>query len=120
MEYLREVFYSFCIFVIGYLIFKYDIFKKLSHSGVINKDFSNCYILKYPKYAELHNKDLIYKIDIDEFFELNPKLKGKIKIIERPEIDATKVNAVREEVEARRKIKEDFWNQKKELKNGLA
>ena len=33
----------------------------------------------------------------------------KVKIIERPEIDSTKVYAVREEVEARRKIKEEFF-----------
>ena len=40
---------------------------------------------------------------------MNPKLKGKVKIIERPEVDGTKVYAVREEVEARRKIKEEFF-----------
>lgn len=109
MEYIAELFYTLWIFVIGYLIFKYDIFKKLNRSAVIEKDFSSCYILKYPKYAEFHNKDLAYKIDVEDFFELNPKLKGKVKIIERPEVDGTKVYAVREEVEARRKIKEEFF-----------
>lgn len=109
MEYIGDIFFSFVIFIIAYIIFKFDFSKKLARKGIIEKDFRGCYILKYPKHAELHNKELVYKIDIDEFFELNPKLKNKIKVIERPEVDGTKVNAVREEVEARRKIKEDFY-----------
>lgn len=117
MEHIKEVFYSLSIFVVGYLIFKYDIFKRLSEKGIINKDFTNCYILKYPKYTEFHNKDIIYKIDFDEFFRLNPKLKGKITVIERPELDSTKSSAVKEELEARRQIREDFLknNKKKNI-----
>lgn len=82
----------------------------ISKNGIINKDFSECYILKYPKHAELHNKTSIYKIDIEEFFKLNPKLQGKIKIIERPELDSTKAGSVREELEERKRIKEEFNN----------
>ncbi|MFY9089175.1 hypothetical protein [Arcobacter aquimarinus] len=108
------------IFTMGYLIFKYDIFKRLAEKGIINKDFSDCYILKYPKHAELHNKDMVYKIDFDEFFRLNPKLKGKITVIERPEVDSTKAFAVKEEVEARRKIKADFWEKRKKSKQKTA
>jgi len=108
MEYFRELFYTFVIFFIAYLIFKNDIFKLLSKSGIIEKDFTGCYILKYPKYAELHNKDLIYKINIEDFFNLNPKLIGKIKIIDRPEVDGTKVGAVKEEMEERKRIKNKF------------
>ena len=58
-------------------------------------------ILKYPKHAELHNKDVIYKIDMDNFFKLNPKLKGKIPVIERPDLDVTNPNAKKEELEER-------------------
>lgn len=110
MVYFEEIFYITSSFLFGYLLFKYDIFKSLSKNGVINKDFSECYILKYPKHAELHNKTSIYKIDIEEFFKLNPKLQGKIKIIERPELDSTKAGSVREELEERKRIKEEFNN----------
>lgn len=110
MVYFEEIFYITCSFLFGYLLFKYDIFKSLDKNGIINKDFSECYILKYPKHAELHNKNFIYKIDIEEFFKLNPKLQGKIKIIERPEVDSTKAGSVREELEERKRIKEEFNN----------
>lgn len=108
MEYVRDVFFATSIFVVGYMIFKFDIFKKLSRKGVIEKDFKGCYILKYPKQTELHNKDNVYKIDLEEFFRLNPRLKGKIPVIDRPEIDFTKPNAKKEELEERRKIREKY------------
>ena len=69
MEYIAEIFYAIFIFVIGFMVFKHDVVKKLGRSGIIEKDFSGCYILKYPKKAEFHNKDLVYDIDVDEFFE---------------------------------------------------
>lgn len=118
MEYFRELFFTFIIFVIGYTIFKYDLFKAIIRAKTIKKDFTECYILKYPTYTEFHNRGLIYFIDLDEFFELNPKLKGKIKIIERPAFDNTSIEQVRNEVKARREIRkelnleeyqEEFW-----------
>ena len=125
MVYFEEIFYITSSFLFGYLLFKYDIFKSLSKNGIINKDFSECYILKYPKHAELHNKTSIYKIDIEEFFKLNPKLQGKIKIIERPELDSTKAGSVREELEERKRIKEEFnnsnyWENRKKNNNKTA
>ena len=45
---------------------------------------------------------------MDEFFELNPKLKGKIEVIERPEIDTKNPFEVRKEVEERKKIHSKF------------
>ena len=45
-------------------------------------------------------------IDFDEFFKLNPKLKGKIKVIERPLIDGTSSDAIRKELEIRKEIRE--------------
>lgn len=108
MIHFEEIFYIISIFLFGYLVFKNDIFKRLGKNGMINKDFTNCYILKYPKHAEFHNKNLVYKIDIEEFFKLNPKLKGKVKVIDRPEIDSTKAESIRSEIEERKKIKEKY------------
>jgi hypothetical protein len=124
MDYFRDLFYIIVVFILGYLIFKNDLFKLLSDTGIIDKNFANCYILKYPNHAELHNKDIVYKIDIEEFFLLNPKLKGKIKIIERPEIDSTKIDAVRNEVAERKKIREEFneqnfWEERKKIANRI-
>jgi hypothetical protein len=125
MDYFREIFYIVVTFLLGYLIFKNDLLKLLSNQGVIDKDFNSCYILKYPRHAELHNKNLVYKINIEEFFELNPRLKGKIKIIERPELDSTKADAVKIEVEERKRIKEEynernFWEERKNKNKKLA
>ncbi len=112
MDYFRELFFTMFVFMIGYLIFKYDIFKKLAKGGTINKDFKGCYILKYPNRVEFHNKKEMYLIDIDEFFELNPKLKGKIKIIERPLLNELDPEAVQKEIQIRKEIRlessEDF------------
>lgn len=114
MGHIEEIFYIFSVFTVAYLIFRhYDVLKKIAHPSVIDKDFSSCYILKYPKYAEFHNKNNFYTIDIEEFFENNPKLKDKIKIIERAEFDTSDIDAVRAEVIERRKIKEEFEIKKK-------
>mgnify|MGYP000031113218 FL=1 len=106
MDYFRELFFTMFIFTIGYMIFKYDIFKKLSNTRTLEKDFKNCYILKYPNRVEFHNKGAVFIIDFDEFFKLNPKLKGKIKVIERPLIDGTSSDAIRKELEIRKEIRE--------------
>ena len=110
MDYFREFFFTMFIFMIGYSIFKYGLFKKLAKSGTIEKDFKGCYILKYPNRVEFHNKNEMYLIDVDEFFELNPKLKGKIKIIERPLIDICNSEAVQKEIEFRKEIREENNN----------
>lgn len=116
MGYIEEIFYIFTAFMIAYFIFRhYDVLKKIAYPSVIDKDFSSCYILKYPQYAEFHNKNNFYTIDIDEFFELNPKLKDKIKIIDRPEFDSKDIDAVRAEILERRKIKEEFDCKKSNL-----
>jgi hypothetical protein len=105
MDYFRDLLLSLFVFFIGYLIFKYDIFKKMRNSRTLEKDYKSCYILKYPNRVEFHNKGEMFLIDFDEFFELNPKLKGKIKIIERPLLDLTNKDAIRNEVEIRREIR---------------
>ena len=46
--------------------------------------------------------------DVVKFFKLNPKLKGKIPVIERPDLDVTNPNAKKEELEERRKIREKY------------
>ncbi len=110
MDYFREFFFTMFVFTIGYLIFKYDLLKKLAKPGTIEKDFKGCYILKYPNRVEFYNKNEMYLIDIDEFFELNPKLKGKIKIIERPLIDMYNSEAVQKEIEFRKEMREENNN----------
>ena len=122
MGYFEEIFYISCSFWFGYLLFKNDIFKSFDNYGIINKDFSNCYILKNNKYAELHNKNVVYKIDVDEFFRLNPKLKGKIKIIEKPEIDSINITSIKENSYERKIIKnesnnDNFWDERKKNKS---
>lgn len=112
MDYFREFFFTMFVFMMGYLIFKYDLFKKLSKGGTIDKDFKGCYILKYPNRVEFHNKKEMYIIDFDEFFELNPKLKGKVRVIERPLLNELDPEAVQKEIQIRKEIRlessEDF------------
>lgn len=124
MDYFKDLFYIIVVFILGYLVLKNDLFKLLSDSGITDKKFTNCYILKYPKYAEFHNKNMVYKIDIEEFFLLNAKLRGKIKIIERPEIDSTQIDAVSNEVAERKKIREEFseknfWKEHNKITNRI-
>ena len=57
---------------------KFNVLKQIAYGGRLESDFQGCYIISYPKSAELHNKGQAFDIDIDEFFRLNPKLKGKI------------------------------------------
>lgn len=102
------------LFIVFLITYKYDIFKTLSSKGQIEKDFSQCYILSYPKKAELHNKGQIFQIeDLDEFFELNPKLKGKIPIEKREGINTSDANAVQQEIYDRKKIREKYSRRKK-------
>jgi hypothetical protein len=105
MEYFRELFFSLLVFFIGYLIFKYDVSKRLIRTRVLEKDFKGCYILRYPNRVEFHNKGQTYLIDFDDFFEQNPKLKGKIKIIDRPLLDVTNHEAIQKELEFRKEFR---------------
>uniref|UniRef100_UPI0040477B83 hypothetical protein n=1 Tax=Aliarcobacter sp. TaxID=2321116 RepID=UPI0040477B83 len=104
MEYLRELFYTLAIFFIAYLLLKNNIFRLLSESKTIDKKFKSCFILKYPDYAEFHNKNTIYQIDLENFFQINPSLKNKIKVIERPAFDRKDISAIKKELEERKKI----------------
>ncbi|MDN5105154.1 hypothetical protein O8C79_07615 [Aliarcobacter butzleri] len=105
---------TFVVTIVFFIIYKYDIFKSLATRGVIEKDFSQCYILSYPKRAELHNKGEIYQIkDLDEFFELNPKLKGKIPVEKRQGIDSSNPDALKKELEERKRLKEKYSKKKK-------
>lgn len=105
---------TFIMIIVFFIIYKYDIFKTLASKGVIEKNFSQCYILSYPKRTELHNKGEIYEIkDLDEFFELNPKLKGKIPVEKREGIDASDPDAVKKEFEARKRLREKYSKFKK-------
>ena len=99
---------TFVVTIVFFIIYKYDIFKSLATRGVIEKDFSQCYILSYPKRAE------IYQIkDLDEFFELNPKLKGKIPVEKRQGIDSSNPDALKRELEERKRLKEKYSKKKK-------
>ena len=71
------------IFVLLFILKKFNVLKQISYGGRLESDFQGCYIISYPKSAELHNKGQAFDIDIDEFFRLNPKLKGKIPIEKR-------------------------------------
>jgi hypothetical protein len=111
---LDIVIITFVVTIVFFVIYKYDIFKSLSTKGVIEKDFSQCYILNYPRRIELHNKGVVYEIkDLDEFFELNPKLKGKIPIEKREGINASDPDAVKKEFEERKRLKEKYSQKKK-------
>lgn len=105
------------IFLIGCYVFETDPFKVINEKKTFNKDFIGCFIIKYPNKTELHNKGIIYIIDFDKFFELNPKLIGKIKIEERPQIDEENLEA---ELQFRKQIKQDakqderdFWEKRR-------
>lgn len=112
--YLDLVLITLVMFIVFLVIYKYDIFKTLSTKGVIDNDFSQCYILSYPKHAELHNKGQFYPINnLDDFFILNPKLKGKIPIEKREGINTSDENAVKQELADRRRIKEKYSRVKK-------
>ncbi|PUE63441.1 hypothetical protein [Arcobacter caeni] len=105
MEYFRELFFCIVIFFIGYLIFKYDVSKRLIRTRILEKDFKGCYIFRYPNRVEFHNKGQTYLIDFEDFFKQNPKLKGKIKIIDRPLLDVTNHEAIQKELEFRKEFR---------------
>ena len=118
MEYFRELFFSLLVFFIGYLIFKYDVSKRLTRTRILEKDFKGCYILRYSNRVEFHNKGQTYLIDFEDFFEQNPKLKGKIKIqnvykikiIDRPLLDVTNHGAIQQELEFRKEFRKKNEN----------
>ena len=51
--------------------------------------------------------------DLDEFFELNPKLKGKIPVEKREGIDSSNPDALKRELAERKRLKEKYSKKKK-------
>lgn len=92
------------IFVMLFILNRFNVLKNLSYNGRLESDFQGCYIISYPKKAELHNKGEAFDIDIDEFFRLNPKLKGKIPIEKRLGIRDTDALSIEMELKERKKI----------------
>ncbi|OCL86990.1 hypothetical protein AAX26_01298 [Aliarcobacter thereius] len=98
----------FLIFLMLYILKKFNVFAILSYGGKIDSDFKECYIIKYPKKAELHNKGSIFEIDVDEFFRLNPKLKGKIPVEKREGLQSADEYEIRKEIKERKIIQEKY------------
>lgn len=96
------------IFILLFILKKYNVLKILSYGGRLEKDFQGCYIISYPKSAELHNKGEAFDIDINEFFELNPKLKGKIPVEKRLGIRDNDALSVEMELKERKKIEKKY------------
>ncbi|MDD2508627.1 MULTISPECIES: hypothetical protein [Aliarcobacter] len=100
--------YIFLIFFMIFIIKKYNVFSILSYGGKINKNFEECYIISYPKKAELHNKGDIFEIDLDEFFRLNPKLKGKIPVEKRSGLKSADEYDIKQEIKDRKQIQNKY------------
>lgn len=96
------------IFVFLFILKKFNVLKQIAYGGRVESDFQGCYIISYPKSAELHNKGQAFDIDIDEFFRLNPKLKGKIPIEKRLGIRENDSLSVEMELKERKKIEKIF------------
>ncbi|WP_419677425.1 hypothetical protein ACN2EN_06125 [Aliarcobacter lanthieri] len=96
------------IFIMLFVIKKYNVLRTISYGGRVEHDFSECYIISYPKKDELHNKGEVFDIDVEEFFKLNPKLKGKIPIEKREGIKSTDSLDVQIEIKERKKIKQKY------------
>lgn len=101
------------IFIMLFIVSRFNVLRVLSQAGKINADFKDCYIISYPKKAELHNKGEVFDIDLDEFFELNPKLKGKIPIEKREGIKSTNELDVKMELQERKKIRQKYLKSSK-------
>ena len=98
------------IFVFLFILKKFNVLKHIAYGGRLESDFQGCYIISYPKSAELHNKGQAFDIDIDEFFRLNPKLKGKIPIEKRLGIRDNDSLSVEMELKERKKIEKKYSN----------
>ena len=98
------------IFVLLFILKKFNVLKQISYGGRLESDFQGCYIISYPKSAELHNKGEAFDIDIDEFFRLNPKLKGKISIEKRLGIRKNDTFSLEMEIKERKKIDRKYSN----------
>ncbi|PRM90876.1 hypothetical protein CJ671_00625 [Aliarcobacter cryaerophilus] len=98
------------IFIFLFILNKFNVLKQISYGGRLESDFQGCYIISYPKSAELHNKGQAFDIDIDEFFRLNPRLKGKIPIEKRLGIRENDVISVEMELKERKKIDRKYSN----------
>jgi len=102
------------IFIMLFVMKKYNILRIFSYGGRIEDDFSDCYIISYPKRDELHNKGEVFDIDVEEFFNLNPKLKGKIPIEKREGIKSLDTADINMEILERNKIREKYSRAAKE------
>lgn len=102
------------IFFMLFVIKKFNVLRFLSYKGRLERDFSDCYIISYPKKAELHNKGDIFDIDLDEFFKLNPKLKGKIPVEKREGLKSLDPEDIRMEMIDRESIRQKYSKIKKE------
>ena len=98
------------IFVFLFILKKFNVLKHIAYGGRVESDFQGCYIISYPKSAELHNKGQAFDIDIDEFFRLNPKLKGKIPIEKRLGIRKNDTFSLEMEIKERKKIDRKYSN----------
>ena len=96
------------IFVMLYVLNRVNILRIFSSGGRVEKDFSDCYIISYPKRDELHNKGEIFEIDAEEFFRLNPKLKGKIPVEKRDGLRSMDPIDVQVEIKERKKIRQKY------------
>lgn len=105
---LDSVIIIISIFILLFILKKYNVLKIISQGGRIESDFQGCYIISYPKSAELHNKGEAFDIDIDEFFKLNPKLKGKIPVEKRLGIKDNDALSVELELKEREKIAKKY------------
>ncbi|MBL3519991.1 hypothetical protein H0A43_05860 [Arcobacter lanthieri] len=108
------------ILIMLFVIKKYNILRTISYGGRLERDFRDCYIISYPKKDELHNKGEVFDINIDEFFKLNPKLKGKIPIEKRQGIKSLDALDIKLEIKERDRIKQKYSHltkQKSKKKN---
>ncbi|MFV7790440.1 hypothetical protein ACNSOP_09675 [Aliarcobacter lanthieri] len=108
------------ILIMLFVIKKYNVLRTISYGGRLERDFRDCYIISYPKKDELHNKGEVFDINIDEFFKLNPKLKGKIPIEKRQGIKSLDTLDIKLEIKERDRIKQKYSHlskQKSKKKN---
>src|SRR5574344_1505965 len=108
MIYITITVISIVIFL--FILKKFNVLKQIAYGRRHENYFQGCYIISYPKSAELHNKGQAVDIDIDEFFRLNPKLKGKSPIEKRLGIRENDSLSVEMELKERKKIEKKYSN----------
>jgi|GEM_PF-1134000 len=114
VEWNRDIVIMISIFIMLFVMKKYNVLRVFSYGGRVENDFSDCFIISYPKRDELHNKGEVFDIDVEEFFKLNPKLKGKIPIEKRDGIKSLDTADIQMEINERNKIREKYSKAAKE------